>query len=125
WENPPPGRDLSASPLVRVVPDFLNARVCQWLIDAARGRLTRALVYEALSKRTTVSDTRTNTAATLNLLETDFVCVLVQRRMAACAQIPFRQLEPLSVLHYDAGEEITEHFDFVDPNVPGYEREIA
>src|SRR5690606_4605056 len=27
--------------------------------------------------------------------------------------------------HYDEGEQITEHFDFVDPNVPDYEQEIA
>ncbi len=125
WQSVPAGHDLSAAPQVRLIPDFLNATVCQWLIETARGRLTRALVYEALSKRTTVSDTRTNTAATLTLIDTDFVCVLVQRRMAACANVPFRQLEPIAVLHYDAGEEITEHFDFVDPNVSGYEQEIA
>jgi prolyl 4-hydroxylase len=95
------------------------------MIDKARGRLTRALVYEALSKRTTVSETRSNTAATFGLLETDLVCVLAQARMAACAGVPFRHLEPLSVLHYAEGEEITEHFDFVDPDVPDYDRQIA
>jgi prolyl 4-hydroxylase len=121
----PPSRDLSGAPLIRLVPGFLSPTLCRWLIDKARGRLTRAKVYEALSRRTTVSSTRTNTAATLNLVETDVVCVLVQARMAACAGIPFRQLEPLSVLHYAEGEEITEHYDFVDPNVPDYEQEIA
>jgi prolyl 4-hydroxylase len=29
------------------------------------------------------------------------------------------------VLHYDEGEEITDHFDFIDPKVPGYEQELA
>jgi prolyl 4-hydroxylase len=29
------------------------------------------------------------------------------------------------VLHYDVGEEITEHYDFIDPNIPGYAEEIA
>jgi hypothetical protein len=125
WQEFPPGKDLSVGPLVRLVPSFLSDGVCRWLIDKARSRLSRALVYEALSKRTSVSDTRTNTAATLNLLDTDLVCVLVQARMSACAGIPFRHLEPISVLHYDDGEEITEHFDFVDPNVPGYQQEIA
>lgn len=125
WQAPPPGATLSESPLIRVIPSFLNHGICRWLTDKARGRLTRARVYEALSKRTTVSDTRTNTAATLTLLDTDLVCVLVQARMAACARIPFRQLEPIAVLHYAEGEEITEHFDFVDPEVPDYEQEIA
>jgi hypothetical protein len=125
WRASPPSRDLCGAPLVRLLPDFLSADVCRWLIDKARGRLVRAKVYEALSKRTTVNSTRTNTAATLNLIETDLVCVLAQVRMAACAGIPFRHLEPLAVLHYAEGEEITEHYDFVDPNVPDYEREIA
>ena len=31
----------------------------------------------------------------------------------------------MTVLHYAEGEEITEHFDFVDPHVPDYEQEIA
>ena len=45
--------------------------------------------------------------------------------MAACLEIPLRHFEPITVLHYAAGEEITEHFDFVDPNVPNYPQEIA
>jgi prolyl 4-hydroxylase len=125
WQLVPRAATLSADPVVRVVSDLLPDGVCRWLIDKARGRLTRALVYEALSKRTAVSETRNNTAATFGLLETDVVCVLAQARMAACASIPFRHLEPLSVLHYDEGEEITEHFDFVDPEVPDYEKQIA
>jgi hypothetical protein len=125
WQESPHGEDLSTSPVIRVIPAFLNDGVCRWLIERTRGRLTRALVYEALSRKTTVHSTRTNTAATLSLLETDFVCVLVQARIAQCLDMPFRHLEAVSVLHYAEGEEITEHFDFVDPKVPDYEREIA
>lgn len=125
WQTAPAGTDLCASPLIRVMPSFVDDGICRWLIEKARVRLSRALVYEALARRTMVHSTRTNTAATLNLLDTDLVCVLLQVRMAACLNMPFRRLEPLSVLHYDEGEEITEHFDFVDPKVPGYEQEIA
>jgi prolyl 4-hydroxylase len=125
WQSMRRAVSLSADPVVQAVPDLLDAGVCRWLIDKARGRLTRALVYEALSKRTTVSDTRSNTAATFGLLETDLVCVLAQTRMAACAGVPFRHLEPISVLHYAEGEEITAHYDFVDPEVADYERQIA
>lgn len=125
WQSPPQSASLSADPVVRVAAGLLRDSVCRWLIEKARGRLTRALVYEALSKRTTVSDTRSNTAATFGLLDTDLVCVFAQARMAACAGIPFRHLEPMSVLHYAQGEEITEHYDFVDPDVPDYDRQIA
>jgi prolyl 4-hydroxylase len=125
WRSAPRTTTLSTDPVVRAVSELLDDSLCRWLIEKARGRLTRALVYEALSKRTTVSETRNNTAATFGLLDTDVVCVFAQARMAACAGIPFRNLEPLSVLHYAEGEEITEHFDFVDPEVPDYDRQIA
>ena len=125
WTRAVPGTDRSESPKIRLFPSFAAGDVCRWLIGRAQGRLSRALVYEALSKEVTAHPTRTNTAAIFNLLETDVVCVLVQQRMAACLGVSFRQFEPITVLHYAEGEEITEHFDFVDPNVPDYEQEIA
>ena len=39
--------------------------------------------------------------------------------------VAFRQLEPLSVLHYGTGEQSTEHFDFVDPLTPHYDEEVT
>ena len=125
WQSVPAAIDHCASPLVRSFPEFVSASVCDWFIAKSRGRLTRALVYEALSKKTTVRDTRTNTAATFNLLDTDFVSILTQLRIAKCIDMPMRHLEPIAVLHYAEGEEITEHFDFVDPEVPNYQDEIA
>jgi prolyl 4-hydroxylase len=125
WTRAAAGRELSGDPQIRVFDDFVSPEVCRWLIGRAEGRLSRALVYEALSKEVTVHPTRTNTAASFTMLETDFVCVLTQLRMAAAVNAPFRQFEPITVLHYAEGEEITEHFDFVDPNVPDYEQEIA
>lgn len=125
WQRAYPSTDLSTSPLVRAIPSFIGEACCRWLVGRARGRLTRALVYDALSQRTVATHTRTNTAAILGVLDTDLVCVLVQARMAACVGVPFRQLEPISVLHYAEGEEITEHYDFVDPNMPSYEQELA
>jgi prolyl 4-hydroxylase len=125
WRTAPASTDLSASSLVRSYPALASEPVCRWFIDKARGRLSRALVYEAVRREVMARPTRTNTAAAFNLLETDLVCVLTQVRMAACLGIPFRQFEPVTVLHYDEGEEITDHFDFVDPNLPTYAEEIA
>jgi prolyl 4-hydroxylase len=125
WQSAPPAAaDVNTDPLVRSYPNFVSAPIARWLIEKARGGLSRALVYEALIKKVTVHHTRTNTATMFNLLETDLVCVLLQNRMSACLGTPFRHLEALTVLHYDEGEEITEHFDFIDPHVPDYPQEI-
>jgi prolyl 4-hydroxylase len=83
------------------------------------------LVYEAISREVMARPTRTNTAAPYTLLDTDLIFVLIQLRMSACLKIPFRQFEATTVLHYDEGEEITAHYDFVDPQVPNYQDEIA
>jgi prolyl 4-hydroxylase len=124
WRTPPPSVDLSTSPLVRSYRDLVSEHVCRWLVRRARPRLTRALVYEALKREVIVGSSRTNTAASFNLLETDLVLVLAQLRMAACLNMSIRYFEAVSVLHYGAGEEITDHYDFVDPDVPGYEQDL-
>lgn len=125
WRTAPPANDLNANPLIRGYPELLTPAVCGWLIDRARPRLARALVYDALKKETTEHATRTNTAAVFNLLDADFASVLVQTLMAASLRMPLRHFEPLTVLHYEPDEEIADHFDFVDPNVPDYAEEIA
>jgi prolyl 4-hydroxylase len=125
WLSAPAHTDLSASPLVRSYPEFASAGMCRWFIERARGRLSRALVYEATSREVMAKPTRTNTAAAFNLIETDLVCVIGQLRMAACLNVPLRHFEAVTVLHYDVGEEITEHYDFIDPNLPTYTEEIA
>jgi prolyl 4-hydroxylase len=125
WLSGPPSNDVSASPLVRSFPAFASPRMCRWFIERARGRLSRALVYEAISREVMARPTRTNTAAAFGILDTDFLFVISQLRMAACLGIPLRHFEAATVLHYEVGEEITDHYDFVDPNVPDYAEEIA
>jgi hypothetical protein len=124
WLGAPQASDLHSDPLVRSYPAFIEPCIGRWIMQRARGRLTRALVYDAAVGRTTTHMTRTNTATSFNLVETDFICVLLQSRMAACLGLPLRHFEAMTVLHYDVGEHNCEHFDFVDPNVPNYEQHV-
>jgi prolyl 4-hydroxylase len=110
---------------VRHFPDFATREICDWMIANARGRLVRARVYDAAAGRDIEHSDRDNTWAVFNLTHADLVSVLIQVGMCASAGVPFRYLEPAVVLHYDRGEQIKEHFDFVDPKLPTYEREIA
>ncbi len=125
WHKPAAGANLCETPLVRHFPEFISTEVCDWMIGNARGRLGRARVYDALLRKETTSETRNNTAAIFNLTHSDLVSVLIQVHVCASTGVPFRYLEPANVLHYDVGEEIAEHYDFIDPNVPNYEQEIA
>jgi prolyl 4-hydroxylase len=120
----PEGFVLHADPLVRHFPAFLNRRVCKWLIDRARGKLTRALVYDVVSQKDVADDARTNSFAVFHNMEADLVHLMVQSRIAAACGQPFSHLEASTVLHYALGEEIVNHYDFVDPEKPGYDEDI-
>jgi prolyl 4-hydroxylase len=125
WHVPPREQVLNESPLICSYPQFIPPAVCDWLIAKAWPRLRPAEVYDALTHQTKQHETRTNSSAVFSLTDTDLVSVLVQARMAACVTTPVRNFEAATVLHYAPGQQITEHFDFIDPNVPDHAQQIA
>jgi prolyl 4-hydroxylase len=124
WLRTPAPVALHDEPDIRLFPSFINGDVCDWLIERARPRLVRARVYDAGSKADVVSELRTNTSAGFNLMETDLVQLMVQTRIAAASGLPLVNMEGSTVLHYDVGEQIDNHYDFVDPSIPDYEQEV-
>ena len=125
WANSPATRTLRADPEVQVVTDFISPAVCDWIIGHARGRLTRARVYDALNAQDIVSTTRTNSVANSTLASVELLDLLVQVKMSAACRQPMRNMEAPAVLHYAAGEQNIDHYDFVDPAMPDYAQEIA
>ena len=124
WTSAPAGGTLSASPLIRNFEAFVPERVCAWLIGSARHLLKRALVYDAVGGRDYASSTRTNSWAQFDLMGCELIHVLVQLRMQAACGLPLCNMEATSILHYAVGQEIANHFDFVDPDLPNYAQEI-
>jgi hypothetical protein len=124
WTSSAVGRTLSASPLVRAFEEFVPDPVCRWLIGSSRHLLKRALVYDPVESRDYASNTRTNSWAQFDLMGCELLHVLVQLRMQAACGLPLHNMEATSILHYAVGQEITNHFDFVDPDLPNYEEEI-
>ncbi|MCP5144456.1 MAG: 2OG-Fe(II) oxygenase [Gammaproteobacteria bacterium] len=125
WTQTPPGMNiLSESPVVTHITGFAPPPVCQWLIELARDRLAPAMVYDSAAQEVVRHQTRTNTAAIFDMMSTDLLNVLLQARISAAVKIPIRQFEAATVLHYSVGEEITPHFDFIDPDSADYENQI-
>jgi hypothetical protein len=125
WSAVPAAVTLHSEPLVRSFPGFVTDDVCAWLIERARPLRTRAMVYDPHARRDVVAGTRTNSVAGFNLAECDLVHAMLQARMSAACSVPLVCMEAPAVLHYAPGEEITNHFDFVDPSIPNYAQEIA
>jgi len=125
WGTCPPARELNADPVVRAFEGFATPAVCDWLIARARDRLTRALVYDSVSGQDYVSTTRTNSVANFSLVQVELLDLLLQLRMSVACGQPLRHMEAPAVLHYEAGEQISDHYDFVNPNTQDYAQEIA
>jgi hypothetical protein len=125
WMTAPPGETLNADPLVRVHRDFVPDSACKWLIERARPSLKRALIYDPVGGKDIADHMRTNSAAGFDLMHADLVQVAVQWRMSAAVGIPVQHMEGPTVLHYAVGEQITNHYDFVNPKIPNYDAEIA
>ena len=110
---------------VRHVPLLAPLPVCAWLISRAQGKLQRALVYDSLSRKDEAHEMRTNTLAEFNYSTLDVVQFLVQARMSNTCGYPIQQFEAPTVLHYDVGQQITPHFDFIDAKAPDYAQQIG
>ena len=124
WFGKPASERVTDGAAIWRFPELLTDPMCTWLIDQARGRLVRARVYDPIGKRETEDEMRNNTTAVFGIAEVSVLHFLIQARMASACGSPLTHFEAPAVLHYDPGEQITPHFDFIDPRAPDYEQQI-
>ena len=124
WLSPPPGITLHDEPLVRRFPALLEPALCDWLIDKARIRLRPAMIYSGEGAGDRVDEMRTNSVGVWDLGCMDLINVVLQYRIAAACRMPLDNLEAPTALRYRVGEQITNHYDFVNPRIPNYQSEI-
>ena len=125
WFKVNSGTLLHSNPVIQSFPNLLPARICNRLMMQSKSHLQRAQVYDSKNLQNTTNETRTNTQAQFNLIETDFIQCLIQERMSAACGLPVKNMEATAILHYDIGEQIINHYDFVDPNIPNYAQELS
>jgi prolyl 4-hydroxylase len=122
WLQPAPLVALHEK--VQRVPDLVPLPVCAWLIGRAVGRLQPALVYDSVDHKVEVHQMRTNTMAMYDYATLDVVQFLVQARMALTCGYRIQHFEHPTILHYNVGEQITPHFDFIDSKASDYAQQI-
>jgi prolyl 4-hydroxylase len=120
-----PVSSVSAAARIGVIEGFARPAICDWLIDRARPRLVRAMVYDRETGRGRTEGARSNSSIAFDIAQSDLVLMLLRARIAAVAQLPLTSLETPTVLHYAPGQQFEPHFDFLDPNVPGYAHDLA
>lgn len=124
WTACPPKQSLSESPRIRKIENFASEAVCAWLIERARSKLGRARTYDIETGEGVVEDSRTNSEADFNIVESDLILILLRARIATATGLPPAVMELTKVLHYDVGQQFSPHFDFIDPATPGMAGEM-
>jgi prolyl 4-hydroxylase len=126
WRRAPLADVKCAEPRVAAFSGFVRSEICDVLISMATGRLEPARVYDPVNREDIVAAHRNNTVATFDIGSVELVHALLQSRMSAACGVPERMMEGPTVLHYSPGEEIQNHYDFVDPkSTRDYAGEIA
>ena len=125
WFRVPPGETLHETPCVRRFANFIPKPISQYLIHQATSRLQPALVYDPVNRRNIRYKTRTNSIAQFTLVENSLLHFLLQEKMSAACGKPMIHMEATAILNYQPGEEISNHYDFVDPDLPNYADDIA
>ena len=98
---------------------FASVHVCRWLIERARGGLSRATVYDPDSGDPRSEPVRTNSQCYFRRDESDLVLLFLRARMSQIIELPVAWMEVPMVLHYAPGEEFLPHRDFLDASSPG------
>ncbi len=120
WAITPKKQSLLEAPRIRLVKNFVSPKVCDWIIERARGRLQRATMYSGATKRTEFDPTRTCSDYQFDIVNTDVVLLMLRERIAAATGIPTPMMEPPRVFHYAEGEEIKAHYDRLVDGTEGY-----
>jgi prolyl 4-hydroxylase len=112
------------TPRVFTFESFLSPQACAWIIDKARPSLDAARVKNAERGGANSDAIRTNTGMGFSVVDTDLVIQLAHARIAAAIGVPVTHQEPTNILHYTSGQEYKPHFDFIDPGVAHFAREL-
>jgi hypothetical protein len=123
--RPASARVAFEGPHVGIIEHFATPAECAWMIERARPNVARARVFDRERGGVHYDDARTNSAVQFNILDADFVLLILQARIAAAAGVTPRHLEEANVLHYAPGQEFRKHYDFFESKQPFFEQEIA
>jgi prolyl 4-hydroxylase len=97
----------------------LGEAECAQLIELARPRLQRAMTVDDNGKHQ-VDQRRTSEGMFFSLGELPLLRQ-IEQRLADLLGLPASHGEGLQILHYEPGQAYEPHFDWFDPELPGYE----
>lgn len=107
---------VSWKPRVFYLYNILTPFECEFLIQRAKGELTRSTVVDEESGSSTESGVRTSQGMFIPKIEPHPVLQFIQRKLSRVSYMAVDHAEDIQVLKYDVGEEYEPHFDYFDPS---------
>jgi prolyl 4-hydroxylase len=106
------------SPALRVLNNLLSAEECAALIKEALPRLQRAKTVDSSGKQQ-IDARRTSEGMFFTIGESPLI-KRIEQRIASLLSIPIDHGEGLQILHYLPGQQYEAHYDWFDPEQPGF-----
>lgn len=111
------------TPCIKTIKAFASKAECNWMIERSRPRLHRARMINAHTQHAPggiIDPRRTNSSTFFDILDSDFILVLLRARIALATRFPRPSLEVTGVMHYARGQRFPPHVDwFNSKEVPG------
>ncbi|MET3653453.1 2OG-Fe(II) oxygenase [Dyella japonica] len=106
------------APVVRVLENLLTLQECDDLVAEAKPRLARSLTVDVDGRHQT-DERRTSQGMFFRIGETPLI-ERIEQRITDLLAIPVNHGEGLQILHYQPGQEYEPHFDWFNPDQPGF-----
>lgn len=122
---PPPRGPLKLTtlseraPFVQLIDNFISPEECQHLVALGTGRFARSTTVDRQTGGNVRHPTRTSSTCALRHSEDDVVA-RIERRAAVVARLPVANVEPLQLTRYGANQQYGTHYDWFDPDAPGF-----
>ncbi|MBY0404126.1 MAG: 2OG-Fe(II) oxygenase [Cyanobacteria bacterium] len=109
---------MSESPLIYHLENFLTEAECDNLIEVAVPKMKRSVTVDPETGESFEIDQRTSSSAFF-LVGENIPVNQVESKIARLLQRPPRFAEGLQILNYKIGQEYQPHFDYFDPKLKG------
>lgn len=125
WLEEPVIEVLRTSPRIVSAARLIPGDVCDYLTALAAPYMQPAKVNTAEEGVPVQHSMRTNSYMQFELTNSDPILALVNHRLARLTGQPSNLQENTAVLRYRPGQTYADHYDFVDPEIPRFARELA
>lgn len=115
----------NSRPQISVIKGFASHQVCDWMIEKAGASIPPADVLDPSTRERVFHSGRTNSASYCDVLEFDFPILFLRQRISTVTELPLTGFERTAILRYAMGQKYDPHFDFFDPETPGFQETLA